>query len=150
MLPGIIKLSTGYTIDRRYRGEDPCPRCGAKSVYHIMEDDYTVFCTSIGCSFRDKTFYPKGHSYYAIQRKELRWRFEQAFELGGAIFLKDNDAHMSIQNPVIIMQDVLNYKYNIRSWDQKGPHWGAYSIETPILLSYDTLDDMINDGWRPD
>ncbi len=115
-----------------------------------MEDDYTVFCTELGCSFRDKTYYPKGQSYYGAQRDNLRKIFEQAFNYGGAIFLKDNDVHKSIRNPVIIMQDVLDYNYNIRSWDMKGPHWGAYNNETPILISYDTLDDMLDDGWRPD
>lgn len=150
MLDKIIKLTTGYTIDRRYRGEDPCPRCGELSVYHVMEDDYTVFCTEAGCSFRDKTYYPKGKSYYEAQRNYYRELFEQAFSYGGAIFLKKNDNHSTIINPVIIMSDVLDYRYNIRSWSPKGPHWGAYNEETPILISYNTIDDMIDDGWRPD
>lgn len=150
MLESIIKLKTGYTIDRRYRGEDPCPLCGELSVYHVLEDDYIVFCVERGCSFNDKTFYPKGQSYYEAKRNHIRDVFDQAFTYGGAIFLKENDNYPTIHHPVIIMEDVLEYRYNIREWNSQGPHWGAYNEETPILISYSTMDDMIDDGWKAD
>lgn len=150
MKESFIKQISGYTIDRRYQGEDPCPRCGKMSVYHVMEDDYIVFCIEPGCSFRDRTFVPKGRSYYIERLQRVKELFEEAFSYGGAIFLKENDKFSWIHNPVIILQDVLDYRYNIREWDSKGPHWGAYNEETNICVSYESLDDMIDHGWKPD
>ena len=75
MIPLFIKMQTGYTIDYNHPGEDRCPNCGGK-VYHVNEDDYIVFCTAMTCSWRDRTFYPKGVSYYEMQKRELRNLFE--------------------------------------------------------------------------
>jgi lysophospholipase L1-like esterase len=78
MLPLIIKLQTGYTIDYNHPGEDRCPNCGGK-VYHIDEDDYIVFCTAMTCAWRDRTFYPKGdiesknNMWWSLVFRETKW-----------------------------------------------------------------------------
>ena len=60
MLPFMIKIESGYTIDYRHKEAYRCPRCGG-SVSHVKEDAYMVFCTAIGCNWwsigRTKTLY---------------------------------------------------------------------------------------------
>lgn len=152
MLPLIIKMQTGYTIDYNHPGEDRCPNCGGK-VYHINEDDYIVFCTAMTCSWRDRTFYPKGVSYYEMQKRELRNLFEDAFTPGSCIHLKYNSKYPSCEHPVIIMRDACDYRYIIRDFDFSSG-WdffdGGYNEETRPIVRYSTLDELIDDGWRLD
>ena len=152
MLPFVIKLRTGYTIDYNHPGEDRCPRCGGK-VYHINEDNYIVVCTAMTCSWHDRTFYPKGVSYYEAQKQQLRNQFEEAFLPGRCIHLRYNSKYPSCKNPVIIMIDACNYRYIIRDFDfNSGLDFfdGSYSEETTPIVNYTTLDELINDGWRLD
>lgn len=148
MLKFLINSKTGYTIDERYPCEEPCPKCGSK-VYHVLEDNYTCFCTGFLCDFQDKTMLPKGQSWKAHCHQEIWDLFEQCYTSGGAIHLKDNSKYPWIKRPIIIMQDVLNYDYKIREWCGKDPFDGSYNEETPVCKSYSNRDEMIDDGWRP-
>lgn len=152
MLPLIIKLGTGYTIDSNYPGEDRCPNCGGH-VYHVVEDDYIVFCTPLACSWQDRTYYPKGISYYEMQKQILRKLFEDAFITGGCIHLKYNKRYPSCEHPVIIMRDACDYNYIIRDFDfSSGKSFfdSGYNVATQPIVRYSSLDDLIDDGWRLD
>ena len=152
MLPLIIKMQTGYSIDYKYPGEERCPNCGGR-VYHINEDDYIVFCTSPLCSWRDRTHYPKGVSYYEIQKRNIRESFEQALLPGNCIHLLSNSKYPYCKHPVIIMGDACDYRYIIRDFDFNAGYDffdGGYNEETRPIVQYSTLDELINDGWRLD
>lgn len=150
MLPIIIKIKTGYSIDYNYEGEDRCPCCGGR-VYHIMEDGHIVFCTALGCQWRDRTFYPKGVSYYEMQLMDVRNQFEQAFILGSRLHLKRNYKYPLCKYPVIIMGDVCAYRCIIRDFDFNYDFFdGGYNKETKSVATYRTMDEMIRDGWRLD
>lgn len=150
MLPFMINIKTGYSIDYNHEGEDRCPCCSGK-VYHVNEDDYIVFCTALGCQWRDRTFYPKGVSYYEMQLMDVRNQFEQAFILGSRLHLKRNYKYPLCKYPVIIMGDVCAYRCIIRDFDFNYDFFdGGYNKETTPIARYSTMDEMIRDGWRLD
>ena len=64
--------------------------------------------------------------------------------------LKRNDNYPWINHPIIIKDDVIGYNYNVREWSGGALLDRTYNEKTSICKSYSSLDDMINDGWRPD
>lgn len=128
------------------------PNCNGR-VYHINEDDYIVYCTSIGCQWHDRSCYPKGVKYADVERNCKKTYLVDAFDSGACIHLKRNAKYPSCSHPVIIMSDACNYKYRIRNFDFDSGHSffdGGYDKATYVYASYRTLDDLIDDGWEVD
>ncbi len=150
MLPIIIRLTTDYSVDWNYPEKQRCPKCGGK-VYHVKEDDYTVYCTSIWCNWHDETKCRKGIDFQVLMHQRICAEFEEAYKFGGCIRLKENRKYPLCKNPVIIMDDVLGYRYIIRELDFEEYHvHGVYNKESQPIVTYRTLDEMVKDGWKPD
>ncbi len=152
MLAFLFKRKTGYSIDRRYPKNEKCPICGGK-VYHIKEDDNTVFCTAMLCNWTGSTIYPKQIDYQEMIKMQIRKQFENAYIPGRSLYLKCNAKYNKHPYPVIINDDVMNYRYIVRSFDfSAGISYSdpLYNEKTKPIAQYSTIDDMIEDGWRLD
>ena len=76
--------------------------------------------------------------------------FKTAYEnCTHSLYLKDNPKYNYITKPIIIFDDVVEYYYRIRNRS------GAIDLiynnkEDQVLISYNSIEDMVADGWKLD
>lgn len=85
----------------------------------------------------------------------IRYRcsvFEQAYRYGGAIYVLNPYKYPNVSDFIINYDDVMDYKYIIRKWINDGKGYGSqsYNVKSPIINCYDSIEEMVIDGWKMD
>lgn len=140
-------LDRGYTIDENGL-VGACPDCGM-NVYHVKENPYTCFCLSPSCHFASSTVRPNEVSSRIRSSLDIaRYKtLEECFISGRTIyFCKNSKMHESL-HPVIIFDDVINYRFWIRAYD--GPIDVLLNDSSlPVIRHYLSIADIVEDGWE--
>lgn len=84
--------------------------------------------------------------------EELRIdEFKRCYKEGVSIFLKDNPNYPVDKHSVITLEDVINYRYIVRSYS--GPITQLIYDENEcdgIIAEYHSMEEMVHDGWVAD
>lgn len=78
--------------------------------------------------------------------------FEKKIEFGGATYVLNPYQFPNHSDFVINYDDVMNYRYVIRMWVNDGEGYGnqLYDQKTPVFKCYNSIEDMVRDGWKLD
>ena len=64
-------------------------------------------------------------------------------------FFKGNPKYEIRGAPRIAFSDIMDFKFIIRS-DHEGSSNSFWDEKTDIIVQYNTLEELVNDGWRLD
>lgn len=152
MIPAIIKLMYGYTIDLNNTEDEPCPKCGGV-VCHVKENSHKVFCTNSLCSFQDET--------NDNWDKPIIDRFKYMIKYPPVFLYRLDYNYSSYKHPFLMEEDLQQGKIVVRDFRldeeryySKAARWAGlskkqcYQTNSPIIARYSTIDLLVKDGWR--
>lgn len=156
MIPFLIKLEFGLTIDKSRRFGQPCPKCG-RTPYRVLENDDDVFCINVLCDFHGTIDHSVMEEKLARLKRDASYVLRMP-HLNHYITFYDNDLFPNCKQPIMFIKDYDNGDFIIRDaqineelyarLEAKGASRGeCVDAGSPIIARYYSLEQLVDDGW---
>lgn len=150
--PGDIVLSDTNYFDFVFNNYQRRIKCSKVNFFHQKIDVFLDLET--GKEISEFEFLNRQDDNRCVQNdnnsiKVARIKdFEEQFELlTHSLYLKFNDKFCSCKNPIIIFDDVENYKCIVRDKGETSIDLLYNDSNAKIIASYETIEEMVADGW---